>query len=686
MENDGRKIELLSPAGGMGVLDAAFASGADAVYLGMKHFNARAGARNFSPAELNIAVKKAHEAGGRVYLTLNTMIAQRELGMAARSLAAARDAGVDGVLIMDPAYLAFRKAFPELDFHFSTQAGISSSSGVRSCRELGISRVVLARELSEDEIRAASAENDVETEVFVQGALCFSCSGRCLLSSWGGGRSGNRGACTSPCRVAWKDVSGNEDRPMSMHDLCLVDWIGKLEEMGVASLKIEGRLKTAAWVSRAVGLYRAAIDESMDVDKLRSEAVSLGDYTGRELTDGYICGKREGMTGESRRAASSVGNALPGCSAPSAPFFTLRVEEDDKGGTLLHFESPSANGSHRIPPQRIANAKRAVTVNDMLDAVMKTASDMKCSREIIEPEAGLREKMLPRNAVNQAVDAAAAFLRSALREDDGLPRGVALPPEIDAMLKAVPAPCRENCRTFRDADRVRVNWDDICRIPSGMTPIVCCYPETDDEADRQAEAVMSLEGALAALPYVMYEHQLAPIGRLVERLAAAGTVFEVNSWDGWQLLRERVPGARFEAGPGLGVLNAIAAAELVSLGAECVSIALEIDRPQLECLCAAAEVPLAMTVYSRPPLMMTRAVMPGEYGQRPFVDARGIELVPYKEGPLTVLRPSRPYDWRRQRNEAVRAAHVVIDGRGGLPERTASGESDFLFNYDRTLR
>ncbi|MFA5206919.1 MAG: peptidase U32 family protein, partial [Lentisphaeria bacterium] len=250
-----QKPELLAPAGGPAAFAAALAAGADAVYCGLRRLNARRGAENFTPESLTAWTVRAHAAGARVYLTLNIDVAARELGQAARQLAAAREAHADAVLVRDPALLALHPCFPELEFHFSTQAGVTTSAGVRAAARLGIRRVVLARELTLDEIRAAAtAAPGVEVEVFAQGALCFSASGRCLLSSWVGGRSGNRGACASPCRVPYAAAGAPPARHLSMLDLCTVERLAELAAAGVRALKIEGRLKNAAWVEAATRL------------------------------------------------------------------------------------------------------------------------------------------------------------------------------------------------------------------------------------------------------------------------------------------------------------------------------------------------------------------------------------------------------------------------------------------------
>lgn len=181
--------ELLAPAGDREALDAALEAGANAVYFGLSSLNARRRAVNFRSGELADAVAAIHARGAKAYLTLNIDLAEREVGQAVRILELARQSHVDAVLVRDPAVIALRSEYPELEFHFSTQTCICNSEDVRAAGALGASRVVLARETSLREIAAASAVPGVQTEVFVQGALCFSVSGCCLLSSWIGGRS-----------------------------------------------------------------------------------------------------------------------------------------------------------------------------------------------------------------------------------------------------------------------------------------------------------------------------------------------------------------------------------------------------------------------------------------------------------------------------------------------------------------
>ena len=231
-----KKAEILAPAGGPEQLTAAVRSGADAVYLGQKAFNARMGADNFD--DLAAVVSFCHARGVRVYVTFNTLWKQSETEDAVRALKNVADSGADAILAADmgTVFLA-RECCPSLPLHASTQMTVTSAAGVRLMRDMGFSRCVLAREMSREEIREAAKVEGIETEVFVHGALCMSLSGQCFLSSVLGGRSGNRGRCAQPCRLDFS--SGGREYVLSLKDLSLVDKIAELEAMGVDSLKIE---------------------------------------------------------------------------------------------------------------------------------------------------------------------------------------------------------------------------------------------------------------------------------------------------------------------------------------------------------------------------------------------------------------------------------------------------------------
>ena len=240
--------ELLCPAGDEAALRAAIDCGANAVYLGYKAFGARASAVNFDDEALERAVSYAHLYHARVHVTVNTLIKPSELSGVHQALSAIDAAGADAVIVQDQGVAAMvRRDFPRLQLHASTQMALCNAEGARMAQRLGFDRVVLARECSLEEIRRV-CQTGIETEVFAHGALCTAVSGRCLMSSMAGGRSGNRGRCAQPCRQQFR--LGGENGPLlSLRDLCTLDDLPALCDAGVASLKIEGRLKRAEYVA-----------------------------------------------------------------------------------------------------------------------------------------------------------------------------------------------------------------------------------------------------------------------------------------------------------------------------------------------------------------------------------------------------------------------------------------------------
>ena len=261
-----KKIELLSPAGNFESLKAAINNGADAVYIGGKNFSARAFADNFSDSEIVEAIKYAHLNLVKVYITVNTLLNEYELENAYEACKFYYENNVDGILVQDLGlYYRLRKDFHYLELHASTQMHIHNLSGVKTAKELGFNRVVLARESSLDLIKECTKE-DIEIEVFVHGAICASYSGQCLLSSATKGRSANKGLCAQNCRLRYslyednKYVRTDTDYLLSTKDMCLINDVDKLIEAGVSSLKIEGRMKSPAYVGFVTRIYRQAID------------------------------------------------------------------------------------------------------------------------------------------------------------------------------------------------------------------------------------------------------------------------------------------------------------------------------------------------------------------------------------------------------------------------------------------
>lgn len=277
------KTEILAPAGSLQSARAALLSGADAVYLGLKEFSARESAENFDAPSLANVTAFAHLLGAKVYVCLNTLVKDGELSAFFSSAVSAWNAGADGILVQD-LFLgkALKERCPEMVLHLSTQGGCNNLYGARLAKDFGFSRVVLARETPLAEIKKIAAE--LETEVFVQGALCTCFSGQCYFSSFAGNNSGNRGRCKQPCRKKYSvDRAGCEDfaYALSTSDLCAGERVNELISAGVCSLKIEGRLRRPEYVAAAVRYYRALVDRAPSDEAFShlKRAYNRGDYT-----------------------------------------------------------------------------------------------------------------------------------------------------------------------------------------------------------------------------------------------------------------------------------------------------------------------------------------------------------------------------------------------------------------------
>ena len=259
----------MSPAGYWPQLRTAIEAGADAVYFGLKHFTARAKV-GFSLEELPEVMRTLHRRGVKGYVTFNTLLFDDEIDDAARTLAGIAEAGADSIIVQDlGAVKMAREIAPGLEIHGSTQMSVTSADGVRFAQRLGVSRVVMARELSLEEIRAIRAETDCELEMFVHGALCVSYSGQCFSSEAWGGRSANRGQCAQACRLPYEMMVDGEIQPLgdaryllSPGDLYALRQIPEIVEIGVSALKIEGRYKDSDYVALTTRAYRQAVDEA----------------------------------------------------------------------------------------------------------------------------------------------------------------------------------------------------------------------------------------------------------------------------------------------------------------------------------------------------------------------------------------------------------------------------------------
>ncbi len=287
MSNDKIKLpELLAPAGSRRALEAAVRAGADAVYFGAKSFNARASAENFTDEEITEAIKYLKTLGVKSNITMNTQLYEGELFAALRDAEAVLNAGADAIITADLGLASLiKKYFPEAELHASTQVCGENVENAKILADLGFSRMVAAREISLESLRLLTENSPIETEIFVHGALCVSHSGSCLMSSVIGGRSGNRGECAQPCRLPYK--CKNCEYPLSLRDLSLAGHITDLLPLGIASLKVEGRLKSPEYVAGVISVYRKLLDEGRNAEKAEMEYLaSLFSRSG--FTAGYF--------------------------------------------------------------------------------------------------------------------------------------------------------------------------------------------------------------------------------------------------------------------------------------------------------------------------------------------------------------------------------------------------------------
>ncbi len=489
--------ELLAPAGSPEALEAAIAAGADAVYLGGSRFNARLNAHNFDPAELREAVTHAHRMGSRVYLTLNTLVWDRELTDALEAAYEAAIAGVDALIIADVGAAALiRRALPELPLHASTQLSGHNAAVGQVLADFGFSRFVIARETSLSDLASAVAGNPLEVEVFIHGALCVSHSGQCLFSSVVGGRSGNRGECAQPCRLPYTcegcggmatnpDPRKGQNRPASMSripnrrtdrpspdpdsdnyplslkDLSLAGHVPALIEAGVSSLKIEGRMKSPGYVSGVTAIWRRLLDENRAATP--EEMAALGDLFSRGgFTDGYQVGKiTRSMMGvrtdsDKERTAAAEKAALGVRHTPHLPLsmtFTARAGEPmtlTAAAPLFRCDSPGALTSVTVKGDIPTAAETAPTTPEAVEKQLSRTGGTPYRAEIVTVEAS-EGLLLPLSRLNalrrEALDALDTARMAAMPapaagysplSPDSLTDGLLSPAKKEALIPAEP--------------------------------------------------------------------------------------------------------------------------------------------------------------------------------------------------------------------------------------------------------
>ena len=590
-------IEILAPVGSEEMLHAAVFSGADAVYLGFSGFNARTGAGNFDADSLKEAVRFCHARGVKVHVALNTTVYGGELASLRDAIRAVAASGADAVICQDLAVATLiGKIAPQLPRHGSTQMSVHTLQGALELKELGFTRVVLARELSLPEVEQITRHCGIETECFVHGALCMCVSGQCYLSAFLGGRSGNRGSCAGPCRLPFEANALPEGKPGRLHHLSLkdnsvIDKLDQLQAIGVASAKIEGRLRTPEYVAAAVSACLAGREgRAYDRDLLKN-AFSRSGFTSSYL-DGKIDGTMFGVRSEAD--AELTKKTLPALrelyrrERSRVPVrMKLEIEEGGEKLTVTDADGNKAFAYGDFEPQ----PARADPTESLKRSLAKTGGTP-FAAENIEVEMDGGPWFVPGSTVNELRrEALDALLKK---------REVLRPwPVQDVELEPLPQRTLPPHRTLRARFE---RWDQVPeQALSGVEYLILPIAQAD-RVPREWRGKTILE-----LPRVMFGKLEEDTARRVAATQDAGFAgYEVSNIAHLRLCR----GLPMSGGFGLNVTNQVAAQFYADNGLGSVLILPETKDSDISTIApthAGKPVPTGVLVYGHMPLMVTRA-------------------------------------------------------------------------------
>ena len=591
------RIEILAPVGSEEMLRAAVFSGADAVYLGFSGFNARTGAGNFDADSLQEAVRFCHARGVAVHVALNTTVYGTELSALEQAIRAVAASGADAVICQDLAVATLiGKIAPQLPRHGSTQMSVHTLQGALELKELGFTRVVLARELSLPEVEHITKHCGIETECFIHGALCMSVSGQCYMSAFLGGRSGNRGSCAGPCRLPFEANALPEGKPGRLHHLSLkdnsaIDKLDKLQALGVASAKIEGRLRTPEYVAAAVSACLAGREgRAYDRDLLKNAFSRSG------FTSGYLDGKIDGtMFGvRSEADAELTKKTLPMLrelyrrERSRVPVqMKLEIEEGGEKLTVTDADGNKAFAYRDAEPQ----PARTDPTESLNRSLTKTGGTPFTAEKItVEMDGG--PWFIPGSAVNELRREA---LDTLLKK-----REVLRPwPTTEEHVAALPQRTLPPRRTLRARFE---RWEQVPeRALDGVEYLILPIAQAD-RVPREWRAKTILE-----LPRVMFGALEQDTARRIAATQDAGFAeYEVSNIAHLRLCR----GLPMTGGFGLNITNNVAAQFYAEQGLSSLLILPEVKDSDIASIAPTRNgkpVPTGVMIYGHMPLMLTRA-------------------------------------------------------------------------------
>ncbi len=645
-------LELLAPAGSMEALRAAVQNGANAVYLGCGTFNARQSAKNFTLQTLTEAVKYCHVRGVAVHLTLNTLVSDRELTELSELIRGAATSGVDAFIVQDLGVIQLcRRIAPHIPLHGSTQMSVHNLPGVLLCAAMGLKRVVLSRELSREEIRYITANSPVEIEVFGHGALCMGYSGQCYLSAAIGGRSGNRGRCAQPCRQCYGYGRFQDKNPLSLKDNCLVSYLRELEEMGVASLKLEGRMKRAEYVAAVTGVYRSALDTGTVTPNMLSLLHTAFNRQG--FTDGYYKGVTgPGMFGvreekDNEKWCRQIRQSYEGVENPLVPVrFTATVEPGRFALTVCDPEGRVCQ-AEGTPPEM---ARTQELTEDMLKArLLKTGgTPYRCVDVQVSVTPGLTLSAaaingLRRDVLNQL---------TAQRARRSLPR-------LGAMGRVAHMPGNRH----HPAMTVQVTGkEQITSQLLKMRPAVLYVPIHVLMEDGAFTKELSRHvNVCAVLPRIVHDGEMAKLKQQMETLRLLG-IREVLAGNLGLMLPAQECGMNIRGDFGLNLYNSVATNAMPQLELQSATLSFEMTLAQIRDVSKA--VPCEILCYGRLPLMVTEnCLIRGRTGQcschqgvTRLVDKTGADFPVIRDGDScrSVLLNGKKLNWLDRQNDLAR--------------------------------
>ena len=643
-------LELLSPAGSMEALRAAVQNGANAVYLGCGSFNARQSAKNFTPQALTEAVKYCHIRGVAVHLTLNTLVSDKEMPELCELIRYAAACGVDAFIVQDLGVLAqCRQIAPNVPVHGSTQMTVHSLPGVQLCAAWGLSRVVLSRELSREEIRYITANSPIEIEVFAHGALCMGYSGQCYLSAAIGGRSGNRGRCAQPCRQCYGYGRFQNQHPLSLKDNCLAHYLSELEAMGVASVKLEGRMKRPEYVAAVTNVYRQAMDQGNVTRQMMEQLTTAFNRQG--FTDGYYKGETGGhMFGyrdeksesgpwlkEMRQTYESTENPLVPITFETVvrqDLFSLKVTDPE--GRTCTMNGPAPQVARNLP----------LTQEALSDRLSKTGgTPFRCVDVHVRMEPGLTLSAAQINGLRRDVLNQLTALRA--RHDAqplGRPKKIISFPDH----RGIPE------LTVQVTTREQITGRLLKMEPAVLyVPLHILVQDPVFTAD-----LVSKVHVCAVLPRIVHDSEISKHMDNMRTVRALG-VREVLVGNLGLLIPARECGMRTRGDFGLNIFNSTAmyAARELELRSACLSF--EMTLPQMRDLSKA--VPAEILCYGRMPLMVTEnCLIRGKTGQctchiapTRLTDKTGADFPIIKDGDTcrSVLLNGKKLNWLDRRDD-----------------------------------